>query len=148
MKDIIFNAMLDWRKKDIDKVERAKIIKQYMKDEKITIRDLAKELGIPKSTLDNWLLFARVSKEKIEELEEQGLGDTEIFRALRKTRTTSKEDIETSIEYDVEFERVLRKINFALKEDRLTKNTLKLAKDLRDKLDVLIEKFERKRILN
>jgi len=50
---LVFNFLVELKKKEIHPVERAEIIKQYLKDEKISVRQLARELNIPHSTIQD-----------------------------------------------------------------------------------------------
>lgn len=83
MQEIIFNYMLDLRKKDIDKHDRAKIIDEYLKANNISQRELARQLGIPHVTLQDWLMMTRLPKRQYTELLDEGITETKIYKVLR-----------------------------------------------------------------
>ena len=83
---LLFNYFLDMRKKEIDKRERANLIAKYLKETGKSQRALAKELGIPHSTIQDWLMINRISEKKYDELIESGETDTGIYRMLRNNK--------------------------------------------------------------
>jgi transcriptional regulator with XRE-family HTH domain len=98
MNNVVFNFFLDLRKKEIDKKVRAELINKYLKDNKMSQRQLASELGIPHSTIQDWLLFTRIPKAKYQEYIRKGHTETDIYRALRDNKGADLDDIETSLE--------------------------------------------------
>lgn len=52
---IVENTFLDWKKKDVDKEQRSLIIKSYLKERNISQRELARELEVNHSTLQDWV---------------------------------------------------------------------------------------------
>lgn len=52
---IVENAFLDWKKKDVDKETKSKLLKDYLKERNISENELSRELGIPKSTIHDWV---------------------------------------------------------------------------------------------
>ena len=52
---IIFNYLLESKRKNINQTERSIIIKKYMDDNKLSFRELSKNIGIPHSTLNLWV---------------------------------------------------------------------------------------------
>lgn len=61
-KEIIENCIIDWRKRDIPKDKRAKLVADYMKEFKVNQAELSKLTGIHVSTIHNWLKPDRSKK--------------------------------------------------------------------------------------
>lgn len=53
--DIIENTIIDWKKKDISKEDRAKLIKLYMEENNLSERQVQAKTGINRCTLHDWL---------------------------------------------------------------------------------------------
>lgn len=83
MSNLVFNYLMDLRKKEIDPKERALLISNYLKDRGISVRALGRETGISHNTLLDWLLWEDISVEEIRVLESNGLSKTDIYRHLR-----------------------------------------------------------------
>jgi len=89
--ELIYNFLLELKKKDINPIDRAKIINDYCKEKDLSMRGLAKELGMSHSTLQDWADYSRITKDEYSTLTDRGLGQKQIYRALRNTR--SKEGV-------------------------------------------------------
>ena len=79
--------IVDLRKAEIDKVERAQIIKKVIKDNDWSQREFARQFGFKHSTVQDWLLW---DDERVEQLKEKECNDTEIYRVLRNNRDNKK----------------------------------------------------------
>jgi len=99
-KDILFNLLLDFRKRNINNIERAKILESYINETKISQRELAKELGIPHSTIQDWLLWNKIDNDKYKNLKKDGLNDTSIYKLLRNNKSKAINNI--SIENEIQ----------------------------------------------
>lgn len=75
--------LYDILKPDIDKFERAAIIKSLVVDEGLTQNQFGLKYGIPKATLSNWLLFTEDRKEEYEQRLKEGHDITSIYKAMR-----------------------------------------------------------------
>ena len=53
--EIIENTIIDWRKKDIPKDQKALLIKKYLDETGMSQGKLAEKLGVAKGTLHDWL---------------------------------------------------------------------------------------------
>jgi len=73
----------DLRKDEIDKQERAQIIKRVVVENGWSQRELARQFGFAKSTVEDWLLW---DDERVPQLILRGLSDTEIYKVLRNNR--------------------------------------------------------------
>lgn len=83
---LLFNYFLDMRKKDINKRQRARLLAKYLDDTGVSGRELARQLGIPKSTVQDWLLINNISESKYEDFKSRGFTDTDIYRMLRNNK--------------------------------------------------------------
>jgi len=129
-KEIVFNTLLDWRKETIDPLERAQLISRYQKEEGITQSELAKKLGIPKSTLKNWLIWSRIDRTDYERLKKQGMGKLQIQDTL-----VNKKDYTDVTDLDVMLDQVLNRLR---KYYTVNVKTIDRATRLRDDLTLLI----------
>jgi hypothetical protein len=82
------NFIIDLKKKQIDPFARAAIIRSYMETKGLSGRELARQMGIPHSTVQDWLLWKDIDDKKYEELKSAGLTATSIYRSLREKKTT------------------------------------------------------------
>ncbi len=57
---LVFNFLLDLRKKEITPQERSKIIQNYLNNTGKSMRGLAKELGINQSTIQDWISMRQI----------------------------------------------------------------------------------------
>ncbi len=132
---LVFNYLLDLTKKDVDKWERAKIIKEYLKEENISQRELAKQIGVSKSTIEDWLLINKLSVNEYNGLKITGMTNTDIYRHLRNNRKAKKLEIikETKINY--ELSKIIKFIKtHNILNDESDKKTAKL-------IDILIKEL-------
>lgn len=83
IKTLIFNLMCDMKKEEIAPIGRARLIQSYIESTGITGRQLAIRLGIPHSTLQDWLLWTKISQSQYQQYQEQGHTDSDIYRSLR-----------------------------------------------------------------
>ena len=83
----------DLQKPEIDVFERAAVISQLLEVKGWSIREMARQFSIPKSTIEDWLLFSRISKEKYLALIGAGFSYTAIYQELRKRKTERSKKI-------------------------------------------------------
>lgn len=88
---LIENYVRDLQKKDIDPFFRAKLLEQLMSEQQLSLRSFAKEYGIHHNTVEDWMLFNRITLSEYNTLKAKGLTHTDIYRILRNNRT---EDID------------------------------------------------------
>ena len=75
----------DLQKKDINKFERAELLRSMIEEMGVTQREFARIYGIPNGTLQDWLMFGgAIDEEKYEELKSQGYTASAIYRQIRK----------------------------------------------------------------
>jgi len=83
IRDLVYNLLCDLKKKEIDKFVRARLIREYSNSRNISGRQLAKQLGIPKSTIEDWLRWDNLKPEQYEDYKEEGFTHTDIYESLR-----------------------------------------------------------------
>lgn len=91
MNNATYNMLVNLKKQNLNPITRAYIIRKYIEDNNLSIRKLADEIGVPRSTIEDWLLWERVTKGKYEEMMKQGISHTEIYRTLRENKPERKE---------------------------------------------------------
>lgn len=77
--------VIDLRKPDVEKDERAQVIKKMIADKKWSIREFSRKMGFKKSTIEDWLLW---DDPRVPALRKKGLTDTEIYKILRNNKET------------------------------------------------------------
>lgn len=79
--------VLDLKKPEIDIFERAEIIRAIMEEEGLSVRQYAEKNGMAKSTVDDYLLYNRISEEEYKRQIAKGIGKETIYRNLRHKKT-------------------------------------------------------------
>jgi len=79
--------VVELRKPKVQKEERARVIKKLLKDKAWSQRELSRQLGFKKSTVEDWLLW---DDPRVAELRKAGYSDTEIYKVLRGNRLKAK----------------------------------------------------------
>lgn len=133
--DIAYNIVMDWKKKDIHPHDRALFLKELQESKGISQRQLAKELGLSHSTLQDWTCISRISKEQYDKLiEDDTINKTDIYRTLRRDR--EQEVSENYTDLDIILSRTLYIINKTYTVSEITKQR---AKKVIEMLNRLIE---------
>ena len=86
--------LVDLKKPKIDKYERALIIKDYMNEYNLSIRAFALKFGFHKSTVEDWLLPLKVTKEKYLDLLRNN-PKKDIYKYLRNNKLEGLNEINT-----------------------------------------------------
>jgi len=97
VQDLIFNFLLDNTKKNLEKRDRAKLLAKYMEDSGISQRELGRQLNVPSSTIQDWLMFNNISDKEYVQYKKDGILDTTIYRALRKHKGTKLKDFDMGV---------------------------------------------------
>ena len=143
--DLVYNFLVDLKKKDIDPIERARIIRTYCNNKQLSIRALAKELNISHSTLQDWVDYERLDRNDFIKLEKVGCNKKTIYKMLRETRG-DKEELKSLI--NVELNTIIREAEIRLKSyinnPIFDDKTVDLIKDLKNVLNRLELHIERK----
>jgi len=75
----------DLQKRDIDKFERAELLRGMIDEMGVTQREFGRIYGIPTGTLQDWLMYGTaIDQDKFEELKSQGYTASAIYRHIRK----------------------------------------------------------------
>lgn len=122
----------DLRKPEIDKLERARIIRSILNENKWSIRKMSMEFGIPKTTIEDWLLFEKLDAPQYAKLKGSDVKETELYRLLRSNkRLSSAQVVElTGLDYDVQ--RCIDILNRHMVQPKGSPETQKLVKNLKD----------------
>lgn len=89
--------MCDMKKKDIEPIGKAKLIQEYMDINGITGRQMAKRIGIPHSTLQDWLRWNRITHEEYDRLTKEGHNHMDIYKSLRGGALADKKAIDVAL---------------------------------------------------
>lgn len=132
LKELVYNLMCDLKKKEIEPAAKARLIQQYIASENLSQRQLARQLGIPHNTLQDWLLWGKLSDKDIDGYIGQGYTKSDIYRSLRGGTLSGK-----AKELDVALETCINKLRvFKLMPPYSTKSA-KLIDELRKILDII-----------
>ena len=140
--EVVEGWLLDLRKPEIHKYDRAVLIRRYIKNKQISQRELAKKLGIPKSTVEDWLLYDKLSKGEYQDLISQGFTCAEIYKRLRNNKATPIKEIFDMSLLDKELHKSIMKIRPLIRKVSPTQNTIQLMQDLRNILNKADMYFE------
>jgi hypothetical protein len=83
VKELVFNMMCDMKKHELEPIGRAKLIQNYLEQTGLTGRMLAKRIGVPHSTLQDWLLWSRITKDQYDKHIQEGHSHLDIYKSLR-----------------------------------------------------------------
>jgi len=142
---IIFNMMLDLRKKELDPFERAKIIQDYMKKKKISQRELGKQLGIPHSTIADWCRWNDITEKEYEKMRGNGFNNTDVYRILRNNIARDKSDYFEMTKFDYELKKIHNYIKKYIKNPECSNQTESIINELRNDLNRLLMYVEKNR---
>jgi len=128
--------IIDLKKPNVNKIERAKVIQHYMKENLISFGELSKQLQIGKSTLSGWLKWANLTPNELAKLKEDGYTETQITTLLKGDAPRDKEsmlliNLKSTREW-------VQKVN----GKRLSKKTLEAVKQLRNDLNAILYRAE------
>jgi hypothetical protein len=143
----------DLRKPDIDPFERAAILATFLEDKKWSVREMARQLSIPKSTLEDWLLFTRISETEYNGLRKKSHTPTQIYRELREGRESTagrqKARVGGAKSFDAAdtnlfLRDVAIRVRSAILRNAFDGSTSRLVHDARNELNRLDSAIERK----
>lgn len=127
-----FSYILDQTKPNVNKFERAKIIKEYMKKHTISFDELSKKINIGKSTLSGWLKWNTITEDEYEKLKENGMSESEIFNMIKSPGKKDKLPVVI-----VNLKKTLEWCK-SLNGKKLDNETLELVRQLRNELNTII----------
>ena len=63
--EIVYNTLKDWSKKEIPAEVKSVFIKDFLRKEKISMRELGRRIGVPHSTLQDWVSMRQTRKKAL-----------------------------------------------------------------------------------
>ena len=148
MKDEIFIVLAEGfvqelKKPSIDRFERAIIIRRLLDEQQISIREFSRKYGFSKSTVEDWLLYNKITEAEYNGLVQKGVKPTDIYRGLRDHKTSSS----PKCELDFLLDKTSREISKYVNNNSLSysDSTKSLAYELIESINKLIVRIERKK---
>ena len=139
--DIVFNFLCDLKKKDIDKLKRAKLVREYLNETGISERELSRQLGFEdEKRVYKWLLYEKIDPKEYKRLIAEGFHDTDIFDTLNKKQQGHYADMIRSgqTDLDKELSRCIFKLNkIMVSKYKVSSRTKTLCKELRDIVNLI-----------
>jgi hypothetical protein len=110
----------NWKKPNVDPLARAKFIRDWIKENKITIVEFREKFNIPKGTLTGWLCYSKITDKEYSYLTmDKGVNKKLIYDCLKCNRESNEEIvniIEKKSSYEQEFIDYLEKTISNFKE--------------------------------
>lgn len=139
------NLILDWKKNKINKITKAKILRKYLDQKQLSLREFCKEFGIPKTTVHDWLMYERITTLDELKIHENGITKTELHKGLQQGKSIREiAQKKKKIDYiDDELDAILSKIK-SWHDKKLMKSnkTLKLINCIWNELNKLTTQLE------
>jgi len=136
--ELIYNFLLDLKKKEINPMDRAQIINDYLKKNNISQRELARQINVPHSTVQDWCMFGRLSDKEYTIMKEtNGLNDTQIYRALRNNKKSTNEEIVGVTSTQFELQKCIDILDGCKRNVDNTPKTKELILKLQDILNIM-----------
>ena len=88
---LVFNFLIEGRRKEVNEFERATMLKEYMRHYKMSVRAASEELGIPVGTLQGWLSWDKISPQEYEVVRAKGCSKSDVIRAIKKQGFDARE---------------------------------------------------------
>lgn len=144
-REIINNILIDFKKKEIDKWDKAKFLKDVCTTFNLSMRKLSEIIDVPHNTLQDWMMYARFTKEEYQTLEAKGLGRDDLRLLIRDNKTQPKSRILNKPKIDIELEKARKLLNPLLTANKdSTIGTIQITKDLINTLNRILMKLEKK----
>lgn len=147
--ELIYNYFKDCQKKSVDPVSRAKLIKDYCKEKKISMRGLARELGMSHSTLQDWTDYTHITNQEIDALKNLGFKEKNIYKMLRENRTkTGKLESIKHNELNAKLTLAITELRVYINNPDPDEHTVELIRELKNvvnRLELHVEKKEQGR---
>jgi hypothetical protein len=145
------NLIRDHAKHDISDKERCEIINRILKRHDISVAELGRRFGIPKTTLHYWMLWNKISDDEVSTLKSKGYSDADINRILRGMDGNSSirkqiRDRVHDLHIDTELKAILKKLRaFHRHCPDTSPETLEILKDIVDTSNRIMIKIEKQR---
>ena len=136
------NYVFDLQKNKIDPFERALIIRNILNKEGLSIRSFSTKYGFSRSTIEDWLLFDKITEEDYKKKLKAGFTAKEIYRALR---TRKKEPPVYLTDLDRMLAECSTKVRCGLSKAKFSEKTPSIISELQNNLNRYLIKIERGR---
>jgi hypothetical protein len=132
IQDLVFNLMCDLKKREIEPIGRARLIQSYLDSAGLSGRQLASRLGIPHSTMQDWLRWNRMSQEDYNGYIKAGHSHLDIYKSLRGGTLSGKE-----VAIDIALQNCISKMMIFKLKPPFSHDTKGLIKKLKNILNVI-----------
>jgi len=140
---IIHNWLMDFKKKEVSCFERAKVIDEYLIEKKLSQRELAKQLDMPHSTIQDWMLWNKLTEKEYNKLLKKGLTETDIYRLLRDGKKEEKKKLMGITKLDSDLNSCIKKLKPHISSiDESSAKTTILINDLKKILSDILAAME------
>ena len=139
----LINLFTDFKKKEIEPKEKASLLKQFREANGMSQRTLAKLIGISYSTIQDWELWNKVSKEQIKHAMSKGYTKTDIYRSLRNKAELVRIKKETFI-IDTILSQATSDLKYYVNNENYSRNTELLIKELQNTLNRILIRIDKK----
>jgi len=92
----------DITKQDVNILDRAIMIKNYLEENRLSLRGFSRLYKIPLTTLHDWLLPLKLSKEKQEIIQKDSIRIADVYSMLEKSRFKKRRLPQTESERVIE----------------------------------------------
>lgn len=130
IKKLKMSYILDLSKPKIDKFERARLLREYMKDNVISMRAFCKKFNFKLGTVSGWLKWGQLGKTRYDNFKKKGLSESDITQIIKKENSTIESQLLTQINILNGF--------IARNKFKLNKDTIECVKLLQNKLNYLL----------
>jgi len=88
---LVFNFLIEGRRKEVNEFERALMLRQYMDSHKLSVRAASELLGVPVGTLQGWLSWGKISPDELEVVRAKGVSKSDVIRAIKRKDFVARE---------------------------------------------------------
>jgi len=81
--------IIDLGKPNISKFERSELIRDYIKDNNMSMQEFCDEFSFKRATVYNWLQWGDLGENNYQKLKEGGLSESDITNLLNRTDITT-----------------------------------------------------------
>jgi len=140
--------IFDLKKPDIDKHERAEVISEYMREQGLSQRGFGLRFNIPKSTVEDWLIYKKLTKNQYGSMLKKGMSEMSIYRLLRENKNIDFEHLKNVTNFDLHMRKMIREIKSNINSEitrrtNISSHTISILKDLSSLCNTLMFKIER-----
>lgn len=84
--DLVEELTHNWKRPNVNKVARANFLYDLMKTMNLTQTEFSNKFNIAISTLQGWLVYSKITEDKLEVLKESGIRSNVIHETLKKKK--------------------------------------------------------------